>query len=269
MTTNNGTGKILVNLDDDTLEAEVFLDDNLPPAKQAEENDDDNDPIKDKGETKKEDKKEPKKDDKPKVEEEEGEENNNDDDDEEQKPKKDADKKDKNNEDEGNDNSDELSAVAKISSELEVLGIELKDEEGNPLEFDNTIEGVIELVKQAVPKAVNARLDAFFENNPDIYAYALHKQSGGTEEEWAKQSAIRDLSSIKIDEDTEDSVLEKIYRTELKNKGMDEDEIEDAIDLAKDKGKLYDRAVKAQSAIKKANEEKIKAQESARNAQIS
>jgi hypothetical protein len=80
-------------------------------------------------------------------------------------------------------------------------------------------------------------------SNPRGYAYLLHKESGGTDEEFFGQSAsftLPDKADLEADADKQAEIL----RHDLQVRGLDKDSVEVLVNLAIKNGSLKDQAVK-------------------------
>lgn len=137
--------------------------------------------------------------------------------------------------------------VDKLHGEaLDIKWEDHKDPEGNPID-PLSPEGV--LIRD---KAIEARAVAKFEqhlagNDARAYAYMLHRQSGGTDEDFFS------TKTITLPEYTEFSnsvdLQQKLYREDLVRKGVSEKQAQFLVDQAvKDKEifELADKAYKAQ-----------------------
>lgn len=116
--------------------------------------------------------------------------------------------------------SNEPSIVDSIQA---ISGITLEDEEGNPLSFTDDAEGLanreVAIKNTFYNKGRQEALEAFYEENPDIYKMAIHKQKYGTLDNFTQQSNISDLT---ITAETDVATLKHIYKSYLIAKGNDE-----------------------------------------------
>jgi len=80
-------------------------------------------------------------------------------------------------------------------------GIELKDEQGNPLKFENTVEGTAQLIGVAAEKLHEKHLNDLFEEYPQFKHYLNHVVAGGSDEEFF--SAPTNFRKVSIPADTE------------------------------------------------------------------
>ena len=137
--------------------------------------------------------------------------------------------------------------VDKLHGEaLDIKWEDHKDPEGNPID-PLSPEGV--LIRD---KAIEARAVAKFEqhlagNDARAYAYMLHRQSGGTDEDFfsAKTITLPEYTEFSNSVDLQ----QKLYREDLVRKGVSEKQAQFLVDQAvKDKEifELADKAYKAQ-----------------------
>lgn len=129
------------------------------------------------------------------------------------------------------------------------LGLEDDDE------ADETVEGLINVAKKAVDKIKSeyeAKINTF-EKHPQAKALVDHLEAGGSVGSFQRQQQIQDFSKLEIKEDNVE-LQEQLYRTKLQSQGMEEDEIEETVATAKDKGVLLDRANKSKDYLVKQNE---------------
>lgn len=80
-------------------------------------------------------------------------------------------------------------------------GIELKDDQGNPLMFENTVEGTTQLIGAAAEKLHEKHLNELFEELPQIKHYLNHLIAGGSDEEFF--AAPTNFKKVSIPADTE------------------------------------------------------------------
>ena len=163
--------------------------------------------------------------------------------------------------------SNEPSIIDSIQS---ISGITLEDEEGNPLSFTDDVEGLanreVAIKNIFYNKGRQEALEAFYEENPDIYKMAIHKQKYGTLDNFTQQSRISDLT---ITAETDVATLKHIYKSYLIAKGNDEAVADKLIKLSEvDETLRIDasNALDSLKAIEKAEEDEY--MESVRQKQI-
>lgn len=154
----------------------------------------------------------------------------------------------------------------------EQTGLVVLDENGNPKEFDNTIEGLkareIALVNQIKQQAVKEYEEQFYANNPDIASLIEYKKTFGTLEGY---NEFVDYENVILG-DNEEQLMAVIIQAE-KNRGKDDSLIEEYVNFIKDKKMLKQVAerdleylkniTKERKAmlIKKQEEERLKVEE--------
>lgn len=166
---------------------------------------------------------------------------------------------------EGQEQSDEELEVVKDTINLieSKLGVIFSDEELAGIELKGDLETIAILSELGATKKAESIVSDFFKDQPDLYEYAMHIKAGGTKESYfARENEIPNLDNITIPKDNE-AIQEKWYKNYLQATGKDEEEIEDLITLAKDKGTLFDKSVKGFDKLKDhytgLRQEKIKA----------
>lgn len=145
--------------------------------------------------------------------------------------------------------------IAQNGSESSVLdqlqtrfGSDFKDEDGNPIVFDNNAEGIAAyvdtVVQSKVAEAQTAALNNLFETYPQVEQVINHLKLNGTLEDFVE---IPDRSSITVSKDNEEQQATFI-REEWKLSGKKGD-VNKFIDYCKNAGILYDTAVESKEAV--------------------
>jgi hypothetical protein len=145
--------------------------------------------------------------------------------------------------------------IAQNSSEPSVLnqlqtrfGSDFKDENGNPIVFDDNEEGIaayVETVVQSrVKEAQAAALNNLFETYPQVEQVINHLKLNGTLDDFVE---IPDRSQITVSKDNEEQQAAFI-REEWKLSGKKGD-VNKFIDYCKNAGILYDTAVESKEAV--------------------
>lgn len=136
-----------------------------------------------------------------------------------------------------------------IATARQELGLE--DDED---EEDETVEGILNIAKKAIEKAKKETKEAgpsqLYEKHPIVKGLVEHIEAGGSLVTYQQKQQIQDFSKVEIKEDDVET-QEKFYRHVLEAKGNDEDEIEAAINLAKDKGVLHTKATQSKDYLVK------------------
>lgn len=145
--------------------------------------------------------------------------------------------------------------IAQNGSEPSVLnqlqtrfGSDFKDENGNPIVFDDNEEGIaayVETVVQSrVKEAQTAAINNLFETYPQIEQVINHLKLNGTLDDFVE---IPDRSQITVSKDNEEQQATFI-REEWKLSGKKGD-VNKFIDYCKNAGILYDTAVESKEAV--------------------
>ncbi len=145
--------------------------------------------------------------------------------------------------------------IAQNSSEPSVLnqlqtrfGSDFKDENGNPIVFDDNEEGIaayVETVVQSrVKEAQAAAINNLFETYPQVEQVINHLKLNGTLDDFVE---IPDRSQITVSKDNEEQQATFI-REEWKLSGKKGD-VNKFIDYCKNAGILYDTAVESKEAV--------------------
>lgn len=145
--------------------------------------------------------------------------------------------------------------IAQNGSEPSVLnqlqtrfGSDFKDENGNPIVFDDNEEGIaayIETVVQSrVKEAQTAAINNLFETYPQVEQVINHLKLNGTLDDFVE---IPDRSQITVSKDNEEQQAAFI-REEWKLSGKKGD-VNKFIDYCKNAGILYDTAVESKEAV--------------------
>ena len=147
---------------------------------------------------------------------------------------------------------DYIEAISKAS------GIVIKDEKGELVKFEPTIEGFAK--REAAVKALGERegfakgFNEFLANNPDIAALVEYKSKFGTIEGY---SANVDYSKIEIKDD-DNLLADLIYKAEIQ-KGTSPERAKRIVEFAKANNTLKDDATESLNWLRKTQESEIKA----------
>lgn len=167
--------------------------------------------------------------------------------------------------------------IAQNGSEPSVLnqlqtrfGSDFKDENGNPIVFDDNEEGIaayVETVVQSrVKEAQTAAINNLFETYPQVEQVINHLKLNGTLDDFVE---IPDRSQITVSKDNEEQQAAFI-REEWKLSGKKGD-VNKFIDYCKNAGILYDTAVESKEAVDSIYESRLaeqKAQVEAKEAAV-
>jgi hypothetical protein len=142
------------------------------------------------------------------------------------------------------------------------VGVDVLDEEGNPIQFDNTPEGIAAYVKAVnehqFAAAQEAAINTIFEEIPSLEDYINYVRLNGSHVGFGE---ITDRSNITLDKDNI-SQQESIIRASF-NEFNKRGDVEAYIKYLKDSGSLYDVAEEELNALKDKDKEEaeLRAQE--------
>lgn len=152
-----------------------------------------------------------------------------------------------NQDDKVNENTDETV----IDFTKKTLGIELKDEQGNDLTFENDFKGITDFVQKVVEiESVNKGkqyIDNVLETRPEVKALFEHILSGGDVDSFQKEY-IPDFGTVTLNKDNIDQ-LKNMYTQSLIAKGLGDNDIKDLLEIAETKGQLLDKATLGQKEL--------------------
>lgn len=165
-----------------------------------------------------------------------------------------------------NDDDDALEGdyIEEISK---VTGIVIKDDKGQPLKFESTIEGFAK--REAAVKALGERegfskgFNDFLKQNPDIAALIDYKNRFGTIEGY---SANIDYSKLEIKDD-DNFLADLIYKAEIQ-KGTSAERAKRLVEFAKTNNTLKDDATEALEWLKKNQQAEVDSYQNALKAEM-
>lgn len=158
---------------------------------------------------------------------------------------------------------DELVALNQVPLIQEVqqgTGIEITDENGNPIVYEDSIEGMIK--READVYAIGQRLgydaalNEYFKANPDIANLAKYKQLYGSVDSYFERT---DYTKLTIDESNKEQ-MRSIIIAEKIAKGEAADDAKAIADYIEADGKLADKSKAALSYLQKVQADKDTAQ---------
>ena len=128
-----------------------------------------------------------------------------------------------------------------ISKIQELVGVEVTDDEGNPVEFNNTAEGVASYIKSVIDTKSNeiqeATINKFYQDNPLVKNFVDYVAVTGSYEGFGD---IKDRSNIVLDKNNE-AQLESVIRAAAKEFG-NSSLSDNYIKYLRENGGLYDEA---------------------------
>ena len=146
------------------------------------------------------------------------------------------------------------------------LPFELKDDNGNDIEFGNSFDDVVAFTETVGLKYAQHHINSFLESNPDVKSLVLHLQNGGSVDTFVKQ-AIPDFSKITLDANNKEQ-LKNVYVDSLKIRNYNPSDINILLESAEAKGDLFDKAKAGQAELIKFREDSLKKEEQQRQAAI-
>ena len=164
-------------------------------------------------------------------------------------------------------NNDDLDKDDIHKSISQISGLELNDENGNPIQFKPGIEGLAErevYIKELFYKqGKNEAILDIFEKNPDIKEMYSYKQKHGSLEGYGK---MVDYSKLEITDNTTTDELKVIIKEHLSKLGNDSSYIDRFIKLSESDETLKVDALNSLNKLKEiqANEEVLEAENTAR-----
>lgn len=138
-------------------------------------------------------------------------------------------------------NSDNETSPITVASIQKTLGIEIKDENGKPVEFTDDADGVKAYVDSVIELRSNelqqAAINRLYSDNPLLKQFQDYVQLNGTPKGFGE---IPDRSGIKLDKDNEAQLVAviKMAAQEFGNKSLNDNYIK----YLRDSGGLYDEA---------------------------
>lgn len=138
-------------------------------------------------------------------------------------------------------------------------GINIVDEKGVPIVYDETEEGIAKYVQDAIEVGTHNAALKLFENMPDVKNYFLHRANGGQPQDFFKEAT--DWNKLPAAKDATPEIKIDLIVRELTAKGVDLDEAKGIAQIAKDKNKLDERYDLAVKNLKEAETAKTKAQQ--------
>lgn len=150
----------------------------------------------------------------------------------------------------------DLDYTSLLESLPDTFGIELDED----LEIEPNKEGYATLTKALIEKAKkDAKAEALVEVNtkfPIVNDLIQHLESGASIVTFQREQELQSFKDFEISDETEDSILENIYRSALNVKGIVGEEQEELIENAKDSDRLLDKAKTAKDFLVQ-NEDKL------------
>lgn len=201
------------------------------------------------------------------VEKEKNEEEEDDEDDEDEESKEDEklekeEFKEEDNKEDLDIDSKELSYGKIINSLVSEMNISFDEE----IELEDSLEGLKTITEKLIEIKVEETkakvLEDLGEKFPALPNLITHLESGASLETFQKTQELESFKNIELgdEDDFDEDVCEKLYRTYLDSKGIVDEEQDDLVENAKDTNKLYIKAESAKSNLIKQEEKYIEQQ---------
>lgn len=149
---------------------------------------------------------------------------------------------------ENNDVTDDTPETFDINTLRDELGVEITDEEGNIVEFENTVDGVKDYIKSVIDtksqEIQEATLNRFYSTNPLVKQFVDYVEVTGTPRGFGE---IPDRSGITVEENNEPQQIAiiKMAANEFGNKTINDN----YINWLRDSGNLYNYAKEQLNAL--------------------
>jgi len=149
-----------------------------------------------------------------------------------------------------NDDAEEDSAGQGVIFEIaNTLGLELNDE------YDDTVEGLTNFVRDMSQEAAEEQLSQLFEQYPEVQRHLDYVMSGGNSEEFMQAHNPQvDFSAVEIDQEdvnTQRIILANYFQA----KGHDNEFIEDMLESLESRGSLFSKSEVARQELATAQEQ--------------
>ena len=160
------------------------------------------------------------------------------------------------NEEEGDDDyeedsedDDEGHSLLIVNEIADTLGFELNGD------YNDTVEGLTNFVRDISQQAAEDQLQSLFEQYPEVQKHLDFVMSGGQSDRFMEAyNPQTDFAAIEVDENnvnTQRALLGQYFMA----KGHDQEFIEEMLDTMESNGKLYDKSLRAKNELAQAQEE--------------
>lgn len=157
--------------------------------------------------------------------------------------------------------------VKSLAESFKSRGYKLTDDQGNPLEFEDSEEGLEQFVAALGSEYFNNLQEEFITSYPELQSLYEHLSNGGDPYEYYRQRAnVTDYTKVNIPAENQAGRLNLIrsYFTELKK--LTEEEADTMLEAIKATGKVDDRYTAALNELKASQEAKVAAEAADRKA---
>ena len=132
--------------------------------------------------------------------------------------------------------------------------------------FDNSVEGVTEYARKAIPKAAEQMVQQLFEEYPEAQQLINHLSQGNSLETFMEANKVPAHLSQEMTEESLD-LQRQVMTEQFLSTGMSEEDAEAFVANLEEQGKLFNTAKAAHEKMKKSFEGEIKAKQEAELAQ--
>ena len=182
--------------------------------------------------------------------------------------KEDMDKLERSGEDNEGEEGESDSTSLSIDEIEKLSGIEVYDDKGQKIQYENTLEGIAKREADIKTQFLNAgkseALREFLESNPDIYRMASYKDKHGTLEGYKERT---DYSKIVIDKDNKQQLSDIILEAEMA-KGNSLERAKKILKYIEADENLYEEAKDAQNFLTDVQNKEIEREREAERSKI-
>ena len=119
---------------------------------------------------------------------------------------------------------------------VEKIGIKPLNADGTPKQYEDSVEGLIQLSNDIAEEKAYKQVETFFKQRPEVEKYAEYLDRGGKPEDFFKAKSESWLN-VKFDEKN-DSLLKNAIYTDLIKSGFEHEQAEMTVQLYEDTKKL-------------------------------
>lgn len=135
-------------------------------------------------------------------------------------------------------------------------------------EFEESIDGLLDYTRRAVPLAAQQILGEIFEEYPQAEELIRHLKDGRSIDTFVEQYKKPDFLKVQITKDSNPEVLERVIRENLSQKGLDQEEIDLHINYAKDSNKLFEISQKNYQQLEQRRQSEVQAMQDNEKAEL-
>jgi len=130
--------------------------------------------------------------------------------------------------------SDEVPFINEIQT---TLGYEILGEDGAPVQYEDTTEGIAQYVSDSAGQQATSQINKFLDTFPELTDLHNHLATGGNVNNF--YATEQDWSNTELDKSNK-SQLRSVIKEDFLSKGMDEGTIDTMLDTFDDTGKLFE-----------------------------